>query len=582
MEIKTGGIIDIVSDMMGFTPSVESDIQLSTPYARSTEPSAYHAGGGGGYGGGFGYYAGGNAGGAKWFGGLSGSGTIKQINHLTTRRNARTAYHETPEARSIVERFADTVADVGLRLEAIPMFEILGISQEQAREWGRDVEGRHHLYAMDKAQHRSRTLNFYQTHRLYQVGQHRDNDMFIRLYYSKDAGLQNELQFEFIDPDQIRGYGYTATSGYYGQDDGIKRNKEGVETGYKVWVRKEGNRYEYKDVVIPARGSKSKKIFMLHGFTPEYAGQGRGFSRLHFALQDFQNATDFKLAHIKDAINNANMYATIENEGLAPGNPFEGILTNSGVGAAGKQFGSNPTPDASATNVTADALLPPTCYAVPEATTGVVGGMTVVMGQKGDKLKLQGGTTPSANYDKFVDSFASYLFAAAGMPLEVGLMKFNQNYSASRGALILFWRVVEMWRQEMAADYLDPHYEMWLSGEIASGRIKAPGFQDPILRRAWLSSNWIGMPLPDIDPSKTAKATQMNINAGLTTGTHAARGLNGSSHKANMAQLKDEYGESPPPTWAQGGAAGGQGSTAQAVAMLAEEIADELESRKDE
>ena len=178
-HLKTGGIIEIAKDFMGYPSSDVQAEPMSTPYQPTTqsEPRAYHAGG---YGtGGYGYYGGGS-GGAKWFAGLSQSGAVKYINHYTTRRNARMAYHETPQARSLVERMADTVADVGLRLEALPVWEVLGISQERAREWGRDVEARFHLYAMDKDQHRSATLIFYQTHRLYQIFQHRDNDIFIR------------------------------------------------------------------------------------------------------------------------------------------------------------------------------------------------------------------------------------------------------------------------------------------------------------------------------------------------------------------------------------------------------------------
>ena len=203
MQVKTGGAIDMFRDFLGYPASTVDLAPISTPYSpQVSEPRAYHAGGMGGYG--YGYYGGG-AGGSKSFAGLSGSGTVKHINHYTTRRNARMAYHETPQARALVDRMADTVADVGLRLEALPSFQVLGISQEAAREWARDVESRFHLYSMSKAQHRSETLNWYQTHRMYQIFQHRDNDQFVRLYYSPDRNLQNPLQFELLDPDQIRG-----------------------------------------------------------------------------------------------------------------------------------------------------------------------------------------------------------------------------------------------------------------------------------------------------------------------------------------------------------------------------------------
>ena len=97
-------------------------------------------------------------------------------------------------------------------------------------------------------------------------------------------------------------------------------------------------------------------------------------------------------------------------------------------------------------------------------------------------------------------------------------MKFNQNYSASRAALLLFWRVARIWQGEQVADFLDLLYEMWLSEEIAGGRISAPGFSDPMMKQAWLCSSWRGQPMPNIDPMKTAAA---NKTARATAGQHS-------------------------------------------------------------
>jgi hypothetical protein len=158
-------------------------------------------------------------------------------------------------------------------------------------------------------------------------------------------------------------------------------------------------------------------------------------------------------------------------------------------------------------------------------------------------------------------------------------MRFNQNYSASRAALILFWRKVVLDREEMAADYLNPHYEMWLAEEIAAGRIQAPGWSDPVLRAAWLNCSWVGMPLPDIDPSKTAKAAEIRTALGHLTGKRGAREYNGSDFETNAKTIEGEYGERPPmPGQKNPGGGDNQGNNAQA---MAEALADELEMRKD-
>jgi capsid protein len=519
------------------------------------------------------------SGGAQWPHGLSRDGRARTINHTRMRRNSRDAYHDSPQARAIVDRFADTVADIALVLECSPKASILGISPERAKAWARDVEARFDLWARDKRAHRSETMTFYQKQHLYQVFQHRDNDMFTRLYYSSDRMLQNPLQWEFLDPDQIRGYGYTGTNGPYMSNvpDGIVRDERGREKAYHVYVR-DGQGGKFKNVTVQRKGPKSGRLFMLHGYKPEYAGQGRGYSRIGFALQSLENITDFSMAQIKKAINQSSIIAMMENKELDPSNVFEGMLTNFGKGAAAQQFGSQGTPSSSALNVTTADLTEPECFQLPEATLDVPGSTMILNAKRGDSLKPFAQAAPADSFDKFVDAFMYYLAAAAGIPLEVVLMRFNQNYSASRSTLILFWRVVMMWREEWAADDGNPTYEMWLSGEIAAGRIQAPGFADPILRAAWLHCTWRGAPIPDIDPSKTAKARRENLSIGATTLEREARDLNGSDAESNLAQLEHEYGAPVPPPWEKQSARGGEGNPD----AIAEAVVDEIELRQED
>ena len=86
----------------------------------------------GGY---LGGYFGGSTAGAKWNHGLSSSGRVRVINHLTARRNSRDAYHDSTQAKAMIKRKADNVADTGLTFEPSPVYELLGISADQAEAW---------------------------------------------------------------------------------------------------------------------------------------------------------------------------------------------------------------------------------------------------------------------------------------------------------------------------------------------------------------------------------------------------------------------------------------------------------------
>lgn len=495
--------------------------------------------------------------GSKWQFGMSASGVSPIFNHYILRQNARSAVQDSLQAKGLVERYADTVVNVGLKLDSSPRFRLLGISAEEAENWARNTEELFGLWARDKRASRAEDLTFYQMQRLAEIFQQRDNDYFVRFYYSPNKNLLNPLQLQFLDPNQIRGYAFTSTYGFQSLVDGIVRDEAGKEIAYKVWVRdKEDN---YVERTIMSFGPKSKRRFMIHGFQPEYAGQGRGISRLAHALQEFENITDFTVSNIKKAIAQSSMVAFIENEENDSTNPFADMSSRYGGAGPAGMLGSNPIPPEGETATSLEEEI--YFQNIPEATIRTPGSAIIGNLRKGDKFKQVENTAPAESYDKFVNAFVSYMSASMGMPIEVLLMKFGQNYSASRGALILFWQVALIWREELAADFLNPVYKNWLAGEIAAGRIQAPGWSDPRMQEAWLHCNWIGAAMPNIDPMRTAKADKEYIEMGAQTLDSVARNHNGSEGDLNRAKLARELQSLPVPPWAKGnsssGAAGG-------------------------
>ena len=517
----------------------------------------------------FGSYA---SGGGKWPGGLSSSGSVPTINHWHARRNARSAYLDSVQAHAVVQRHADTVVDVGLKFKSAPVASMLGITEDRAAEWARDVERRFHLWASDKKGNRSESVNFYQFQRLSSISQQRDGEYFVRLYYNNRRDLQNPLQFRSVDPSQILGSGITHTDGTPGMYfDGIERDNTGRETAYHIQSYESG---EYKVIRVPAVGGRSGRRLMLHGFQPEWPEQLRGYPRYFHALQEFENITDFSLAHIKKAINQSNITMYVKpSDDDAASSPFQGVTGDSPAGytptlAEGLGSGQN-----LATN---------SLQYIPaeEATIGVPGSIGVFNLESGEELKPFQDTAPVQEFGRFVDAFTGHLAASMSMPLEVLLMKFEQNYSASRAALIMFWRIAQMWRAEMASDLLNPVLEAWISGEISSNRVAAPGWSDPRMRRAWLNGNWAGVPMPNIDPQKTAKADQMYVEMGAQTLQDVAQNLNGSDIEANKSQLTRELEGLPNPPWGAGAAQEAQ--TAQAEAVQNEESSEEDQDEDDE
>ena len=480
-------------------------------------------------------------GGAKSYQGISGDGIAQSVQNKRMVINARNAYRESLEARAIVDRNVDIVTDTGIKIDPTCNASLLGISDDEADKWNDDIGERFDLFMSSKTCNRSRMWDGYEATQLYNKALLTDNNQFVRFYFEKESDSLSTVSFEFVDPMCIGGDGVTSTDGTVNLFDGIERDSKGREIAYRVRVRNKNGAISF--VRIPARSRDKKRVMMVHGFIPDQIGQLQGTSSYGHVIQEFQNMTDFKLAHIDKAIQQASMAIAIENTGENdPSDPFEDMSTPAGPAGTipyGINQPSGETPVDDAMNINR----------IDEFTTGARGSLAIVNLRAKDKVHSISNTAPVTNYDKFVEAFTSHMAASVRMPVEVLLMKFSSNYSASRAALILFYRVAQIYRKKIDSNFLTPLYENWLSEEIASGRVVAPGWSDPILRAAWCKHSLISAPVPNIDPAKTAKANKDNIAIGATTYDRAAQETNGSNGKANRAANRRQAKELESPYW---------------------------------
>jgi lambda family phage portal protein len=491
--------------------------------------------------------------GSKWPAGNSRGATIDIHNHFAIRQKVRNQMYDSVEGRALLTSIVDAVVDTGLKLKPTPIAEIIGKSPEELELWAEKTSMMYHLWSQSKKSHRSRINNGYQNQRLYQWFQQRDNDIFVRFHYGRDKDLINPLQIDFIDPNQVKGDAYTTTYIQSISQDGIIRDASGRETGYKIWnISKDG---KYTEETIPAMGEKSGRIFMLHGYNPEYAGQGRGYSKMAHLIQELENLTDFKASVIQKAINQASFVAAVENDEQDASNFMEGR-------AAGPIQEYGITTEQTLNNETSETPII-NWNTMNEATIRQPGSVLIGNLRRGDKLKYLQDTSPSAQYNTFVDAFFSSICASTGWAIELVLKKFNQNYSASRATLLLCWKTAQIERNEMIADFLDPQYEMWLSEEIAAGRIQCPGWSDKYIKTAWLNCEWAGSPMPNIDPQKSAQADKLYVELGAQTLDDVARNYNGSSGKANRAKNIRQYQETSEPPWGWKGGGSNQSSNTE-------------------
>lgn len=499
--------------------------------------------------------------GSKMRNGISRSGEGRFFDTCAMRRNARAAYHESTAARALVKRETDVVIDCGLKFRSSPNTKILGISRQRAQDWADEFNERFDLYMRSKDATTDNTQTGYQEQRQLFLFLYRDGEYFTRFNRLKDRkDALSILSLQNIDAEMIGGDALVSTIGYNDSNfDGIIRDKYGREEAYVVVQRASKTKYNpYTEPFIPAgisslftsagyemktiRAKKNGVTQMIHGFIAEYPGQTRGISQIGCSLQEFHQFTDFSIAHIEKAIQQASMFVATESEGNEDAvNPFEERLINTSAGVADSiadQIAAIPTEKELEA---ADANL--TYRLMDEAVIDQPGRIGVFGLPPKQKLKMLQNTAPVTEYPSFVDSFFSYLAAASGQSIETVLMKFGENYSASRATLILVWRIARIFQQEIVSDGLDPWKQAWAEAEIASGRMQAPGWNVPIMRAAWLDGRWIGAPMPEINPYDQAKANALNASMGATDLDRIAlenNGSDGASNRENLTrQVKD-------------------------------------------
>lgn len=446
------------------------------------------------------------------------------LDHDALRAVSRRNYFESTQARGIIGRLSENSVGTGLKLSCTPTWELVEPSWNDAQKqhFSRDVELRFFLWAQSHEPDAAgrRTFGELQEHEF--KNRMKDGETFAILRYSADSSRISPLSIQFINPDQIctsaAMLGSAKPDGAIVQN-GIELDKQGRELA--VYVMDADSRAVTR---IPFRGSG--RTFVLHPAITEEIGQVRGVSPVAMIAHELSKLTDYSVAEVEAAVNNAIIAGYIK-----------------------------PSPDANSSSpLAAAAAVQHTGSADGSPTKVDKAGFWIQNLKAGEDLQSFDTKRPNVNFGGFVDTVSAYLCASLNVPLEIVKMMFAQNYSASRAALILYWQTVEGWRASLVSQFLQPVYEAWFSEEVRAGRIIAPGFgESPVITAAWLTADWIGSSLPSIDPYKEAQADGLRIAQGATTYERNALKYNGSDFRDNCDKLRKESELLPTPSAATPG-----------------------------
>lgn len=455
--------------------------------------------------------------------------SLRGFDYSELQDRAYIAMWDSIQGRAAIKQLRTLTINTGLKLQSLPERFILGLTPEQAQEWSTITESNFKMWRKLKESDYEERNNFNQLEGVASLSMFIFGEFFAILRYSTNRNRVNPLQIQIIPPWMIQQPDFnkiqTAKNRGNTIKDGIELDKRNREVAIYVYDENEKN-FEKRYTRISVKGSRTGRIFVSHGFIAEEPGQIRGVPFLAPIIHELSKITDLELAELDSAAANATIAAAIERE--------QAVVNNQKLNAMGE-----PGWDAD-NEETAEAIAvgekPPRF----EERLIKRGGFFLQNLEPGEKINSLDTKRPNLNIPEMIDKIMEYAGAAIGIPLEVIKMKFGQNYSASKGTLELAWRNFQFIIQNFSSDFEQEIYKAWMIGEIASGRIIAPGFENPVINAAWLNSNWTGLPIPSLNPLLETKAAELRVKNGFSNREYEAQSLTGSSFDNNIERLKQE------------------------------------------
>lgn len=445
-------------------------------------------------------------------------------NNFTLRQRSRMLYMASPIAASAIKTNRTNVIGNGLRLKSTINRSVIGMSQNQAEEWQKKTEVEFKLWANKKNACDATGMNdFYGLQQLALTSWLISGDVFgVIKRYNETPILPYSLRIHLIEADRVRtplknSTGVTLYPRGRAENgneifDGIEVNQDGMVQAYYI-----ANSYPYESTIketefvrVEAYGEETGLPNVLHVMESERPDQYRGVPYLAQIIEPVLQLNRYTNAEIMAAVVQSFQTAFVVTETNPNDMPYNEAIPEE------EQI------DDSENN-----------YEMGPGTINVMA--------PGEDIKFNSPTHPNTGFDVFVKAMCAQMGAALEIPKELLLKEFTSSYSASRAALLEAWKAFRMRRVWLTNDFCRPIYELWLTEAVALGRIQAPGFfTNPLIRQAYLESEWIGPSQGMLDPTKELQAAQMAIDYGLSTHEQEAIKLNGSEYTANIDKLSVE------------------------------------------
>ncbi len=441
-----------------------------------------------------------------------------------------------------VQLHIDNIVGHMFRLSHKPRWQRLGITEEDARAFARDVEAWWLEYAedpdgcwLDAEEKSTFTMLVRQA-----VGVHtRSGEVMAAARWKERQGTNMRTCIKMISPKRVCNPGGTSDTDLLRA--GVEMNTDSGALAYHVrntsavGLMGDGMAHSWKRIIKRAQNGR---LNFLHIFEPTEDGQTRGGNQFLTVLEQMQMLPKLQHTKLQNAIVNAMYAATLESD-LGPEAASQIIGANDGGELLAKHM----------VNVNA--------Y---HSTNSIkMNGVKVPHLLPSERLNMQ----TSGNVDNgFVDLESSVLrWMAAGLnvPFEPFAKDYRQtSYSGARASMLEGWRHYMGRRKVIASSFGSQVFALAFEEALHRKELTLPrgasrNFYEG--KSAWCNCDFIGAGRLAIDGLKEVKEAVLRIESGLST-YEKEMALMGEDYQETFGQQVRETQERkaaglPPPSWMQ-------------------------------
>ncbi|MCV6590776.1 MAG: phage portal protein [Marinobacterium sp.] len=448
-----------------------------------------------------------------------------------------------------VQLHIDNIVGHLFRLSYKPRYQRLGISEDDARAFARDVEAWWMEYAEDPdgcwldAERKSTfTMLVRQA-----IGVHtRSGEVMAVAQWRERAGINLRTCIKMISPKRVCNPGKLQDRP--GLRAGIEINRDGAALAYhvrntdSVGLFGDGMGHRWKRI---RKRAANGRLNFLHIFEPTEDGQTRGANQFLTVLEQMQMLPKMQHTKLQNAIVHAMYAATLESD-LGPE-------------AASQILGAD-----DGTTKLASYMANVIDYHSSNAIK--MNGVKVPQLLPFERLNMQTSGNADNGYADLESSVLRWLAAGLNVPFEPFAKDYRgSSYSSARSSMLEGWRYYMGRRKVIASRFGAQVFGLAFEEALHRGELTLPrgatrNFYEG--KAAWCHCDFIGAGRLAIDGLKEVKEAVLRIESGLST-YEKELALMGEDYQETFKQQIRETQERkdaglPPPSWMRVQALGGE------------------------